>query len=106
MTTSTTNPWASSDHDPLSQAEPTIAKTSRVQAISGAIIAEYPDFAPGAAVRVLPAIVSDRCPTDRRVVDDGWTFAGPTRHPEYATIRHIRDRVTTAIERHRLQPRL
>ena len=80
-------------------------KPVTAQTVCGTILAEYPDFAPGAPVRVLPAIVSNRFPTDRRVVDDAWSFAGPTRHPEYAEIRHDRDRVTIAIERHRLQPR-
>lgn len=104
MSMPTTDTWASSDHDPLSPVEPILATTCRVQAISGTLIAQYPDFPPGAAVRVLPVIVSNRCPTDCRVVDDSWTFAGPTRHPEYATIRHIRDRVSVAIDRHRLRP--
>ena len=76
-----------------------------VRGVSGRVIAEYPDFAPGTAVRVLPAIVSNNFPTDRRIVDDHWSFAGPTRHPEYAEIRHDRDHVTIAIERHRLRPR-
>lgn len=80
-------------------------KSLTVHAVSGAVIAEYPDFAPGTPVRVLPAIVSNSFPTDTRVVDDTWTFAGPTRRPEYAEIRHGSDHVTKAIERHRLQPR-
>ena len=68
-----------------------------VRGVSGRVIAEYPDFAPGTAVRVLPAIVSNNFPTDRRIVDDHWSFAGPTRLPEYAEPprprpRHHRDR--------------
>lgn len=101
----TTDPWARSDHDPLSQIGQTVAHTHTAQAISGDRIAEYPDFPPGIPVRVLPVIVSNRFPTDRRIVDDSWTFAGPTRHPEYATIRHDRDHVTVDIERHRLRHR-
>ncbi|CQD24283.1 hypothetical protein BN1232_06141 [Mycobacterium lentiflavum] len=103
------DPWANTDHDPLSHTEPTTAptmnETHRAHAISGAVLAHYPDFPPGAPVRVLPPIVSHALPTDRRAVDDSWTFAGPTRHPEYASIRHDHDHVSVAIERHRLQPR-
>jgi hypothetical protein len=51
MTTSAaTDPWATNDHDPLSIAEHNIAahpKTMTARAISGGVIAEYPDFAPG-----------------------------------------------------------
>ena len=56
-----------------------------VQAVCGAVLASYPDFEPGTPVRVLPAVVSNQFPVDRSVVDDGWSFGGPTRHPEYAT---------------------
>ena len=103
----TTSPWSSTDHDPTSPAEHAIAapKTSAVQAISGIVIAEYPDSVRGTPLRVLPAIVPSSFPTDSSVVDDNWSFVGPTRHPEYATIRHDRDRVSIAIERHRLQHR-
>ncbi len=76
-----------------------------VHAANGSVIGHYPDFAPGTALRVLPAIVSAQFPTDRRIVDDTWSFVGPTRHPEYATIRHDRDHVTTAMERNRLRER-
>jgi hypothetical protein len=103
------DPWANTDHDPLSHTEqsaaPTVTELHRANAISGTVLAEYPDFPPGAPVRVLPAIVSNALPTDRRAVDDNWTFAGPTRHAEYATIRHDDDHVTVAIERDRLQNR-
>jgi hypothetical protein len=103
----TTSPWASTDHDPTSLTECAIAdaKTVTVQSISGSVIAEYPDFAHGQPVRILPGIVSSSFPTESSVVDDNWSFVGPTRHPEYATIRHDRDRVSIAIERHRLQHR-
>ncbi|MFL0243541.1 hypothetical protein [Mycobacterium sp. SMC-17] len=79
--------------------------TLTVRAANGTVIAEYPDFAPGTPMRVLPAIVSHQFPTDRSVVDDAWSFAGPTRHPEYATIRHDREGATMAMHRHRLQAR-
>lgn len=94
--------WAPVDHDPTSHLE----KPYVVRAINGAIIASYPDFAPGAPVRVLPAIVSNRLPADQPMIDDSWTFVGATRRPEYATIRHSRDNVTVAIQRHRLRDRL
>jgi hypothetical protein len=109
MTTSaTTDPWATNDHDPLSNTEHNPAphpKTLTVKSISGAVIAEYPDFTPGTPVRVLPPIISNASPTTGRIVEDNWSFAGTTRHPEYATIRHDRDRVTIAVERRRLQQR-
>ena len=109
MTTSAaTDPWATNDHDPLSIAEHHIAahpKTMTAKAISGGVIAEYPDFAPGTPVRVLPAIISNAMPTTGRIVEDNWSFVGPTRHTEYATIRHDRDHITIAVERQRLQPR-
>lgn len=60
---------------------------------------------PGAAVRVLPALVSNEFPVERRIVDDSWTFVGRTRYAEYATIRHTRDGITVTIERDRLQHR-
>ena len=109
MTTSAaTDPWAATDHDPLSNAEHNTAphpKTIAAQTTSGAVIAEYPDFASGTPVRVLPPIVSNAFPTDRSIVDDNWTFVGPTRHTEYATVRHDHDHITIAVERHRLQQR-
>lgn len=110
MTTSAAiDPWATTDHDPLSHTEqspaPIVKDSHRAHAIPGALLAYYPDFPPGAPVRVLPAIVSNALPTDRRAVDDNWTFAGPTRHPEYATIRRGHDHISVAIERHRLQHR-
>lgn len=80
-------------------------KTLTVQSVSGTVIAEYPDFEPGTSLRVLPAIVSNRAPTATRILDDNWSFVGPTRHPEYALIRHDTDRVTISIERRRLQHR-
>ena len=80
-------------------------KPLAAQTISGTLIAEYPDFAPGTPVRVLPAIVSNSFPTDGRIIDDAWSFAGPTRHPEYAVIRHDRDHITVTMQRHRLQQR-
>ena len=80
-------------------------KPLAAQTISGTLIAEYPDFAPGTPVRVLPAIVSNNFPTDGRIIDDAWSFAGPTRHPEYAVIRHDRDHITVTMQRHRLQQR-
>ncbi|TDK98136.1 hypothetical protein [Mycobacterium paragordonae] len=101
----TIDPWTSSDHDPLSQVEQVTPKQMTLQTISGARIAEYPDFVPGAAVRVLPSRVSNEFPVDRRIVDDSWTFVGRTRHAEYATIRHTRDAITVTIERDRLQHR-
>lgn len=101
----TIDPWTSSDHDPLSQVEQVTPKRMTLQTISGERIAEYPDFVPGAAVRVLPSLVSNKFPVDRRIVDDSWTFVGRTRHAEYATIRHTRDGITVTIERDRLQPR-
>ena len=54
---------------------------------------------------MLPAIVSSTFPTEGSVVDDNWSFVGATRHAEYATIRHDRDKITVAMERHRLQRR-
>ena len=103
----TTSPWASTDHDPTSPTEHGVTepKTLTVRAISGTVIAEYPDFRPGEALRVLPAIVSSIFPTEGSVIDDNWSFVGPTRHAEYATIRHDRDNDTVAMERHRLQRR-
>jgi len=79
--------------------------TLTVRAANGTVVAEYPDFVPGTPVRVLPAIVSDQFPTERSIVDDGWSFAGATRHPEYASIHHDRHRVTMAMHRDRLRPR-
>jgi len=101
-----TDPWANTDHDPtsVSEAHATV-KTLAVKGIAGAVVAEYPDFEAGEPVRVLPAIVSAIFPAEGSVVDDSWSFAGPTRHAQYATIRHDRDQVTVAMERHRLQPR-
>ena len=100
------DPWANTDHDPLSeQFTATPVQTHTTQSISGTLLAEYPDFTPGAPVRVLPAIISNAFPTDRCIIDDNWTFVGPTRHAEYATIRHDHDHVTVSIERHRLQHR-
>jgi hypothetical protein len=103
----TTSPWASTDHDPTSLTEQAMSepKTFTVQAISGIVIAEYPDFAPGQGLRVLPAIVSSIFPTEGSVADDNWSFVGATRHAEYATIRHDSDNITVAMERHRLQRR-
>ncbi|KMO69834.1 hypothetical protein [Mycolicibacterium chlorophenolicum] len=80
-------------------------KTLTVRAISGAVIAEYPDFEANTPLRVLPAIVSNQAPTEGRIVDETWSFAGPTRHPEYALIRHDTEHVTISIERRRLQTR-
>lgn len=101
-----TDPWANTDHDQTSLTEsPETAKTLAVKAVSGALIAEYPDFEAGEPLRVLPAIVSARFPAEGSVVDDNWSFAGPTRHPQYATMRHDHHHATVAIERHRLQPR-
>jgi hypothetical protein len=95
----TTSPWASTDHDPTSLTEHGIAepKTLTVQAISGSVAAEYPDFTPGEALRVLPAIVSSTFPTEGSVVDDNWSFVGATRHDS--------DNITVAMERQRLQRR-
>lgn len=101
----TTDLWATTDHDPTSHLEPSFAKPLLVRAANGTILARYPDFAPGTPLRVLPAIVSNAFPADQSTVDDNWTFVGATRHPEYATIRHSRDNVTVAMERHRLQHR-
>jgi hypothetical protein len=103
----TASPWASTDHDPTSLTEDGIAdpKTVTVQSISGNVLAEYPNFTHGQPVRILPGIVSSSFPTEGSVVDDSWSFVGPTRHPEYATIRHDIDNVTTAIERRRIQHR-
>lgn len=97
--------WAPVDHDPTSNLESSLADPYVVQAINGAIIARYPDFAPGAPLRVLPAIVSNIFPAERPMIDDNWIFVGATRHSEYATIRHSRDNVTVTIERHRLRLR-
>jgi hypothetical protein len=100
------DPWANTDHDPTSLTEqPRIPETLVVTSVSGYVIAEYPDFAPGEPLRVLPAIVSDIFPAQGSVVDDNWSFTGPTRHPEYATIRHDRDHATMAMARDRLQAR-
>lgn len=104
MTTS--DLWAPVDHDPTSQLEPSLAKPLLVRAVNGAILASYPDFTPGAPLRVLPATVSNAFPADQPMVDDNWMFVGATRHPDYATIRHSRDNVTVAMERHRLQHRI
>jgi hypothetical protein len=76
-----------------------------VRSLTGTVLAEYPDFESGTRLRVLPAIVSSQLPIDTPIVDDAWSFVGPTRHPEYAHIRHDRDTITIAIERNRLQPR-
>lgn len=103
-----TTPWASTDHDPLSNTERHIAarpKTLTVTAVSGEVIASYPDFDPGTPVRVLPPIISNATGSDTRIVDDNWAFDGPTRRPEYATIRHHHAHFTIAIERDRLQRR-
>ena len=85
MTTSaTTDPWATNDYDPLSNTEHNPAphpKTLTVKSISGAVIAEYPDFTPGTPVRVLPPIISNASPTTGRIVEDNWSFAGPTVTP-------------------------
>jgi hypothetical protein len=106
-TAATEDPWASTDHDPLSHIEQirTAVTTVTVRAISGAVLAQYPDFPPGTPVRVLPAIVSNALPTDCRVVDDNWTFVGPTRHLDYADIRHDHDHDHVAVDRRRLQLR-
>jgi hypothetical protein len=68
-----TDPWATSDHDPLSITEPittAATKTIVAKSVSGPVIAEYPDFTPGTPARVLPAIVSNALPTDRPIIDD------------------------------------
>ncbi|HUO39093.1 MAG TPA: hypothetical protein VMU34_15225 [Mycobacterium sp.] len=103
-----TDQWATSDHDPLSITEPiTTAATKTVVArcVSGAVIAEYPDFTPGTPARVLPAIVSNAPRTDRPIIDDNQTLVGPTRRSEFATIDHDRDHVTVPIERDRRRVR-
>ena len=99
--------WTSADHDPTSIVDQIAdgPKLLTVRSVSGEVVVQYPDFAPDAPLRVLPAIVSSVCPAEGSVVDDGWSFVGATRHPEYATIRHDRDNVTIAMERDRLQPR-
>ncbi len=76
-------------------------KTLTVTNARGDIVAEYPDFEPGYPVRVLPA------PDGSNVAsaDDGWEFAGATRHPSTAVIRDCHYRTTVHVERDRLRPR-
>jgi len=69
--------------------------------MAGEIVAEYPDFAPGQAVRVLPA------PDGSNVVsaEDGWVFSGQTRHLYAAVIRDIAYNSTVHVDRIRLVAR-
>lgn len=77
-----------------------------VHTIGGVIAATYPDFDPGQPLRVLPARVSNLWPSEAgTVVDDGWAFVGPTRHPYAAVIRDDRFGTTVHMDRHRLQVR-
>lgn len=77
-----------------------------VHTIGGAIAATYPDFDPGQPLRVLPERVSSIWPSKAGpVVDDGWTFLGPTRHPYNAVIRDDRFGTTVHMDRQRLQAR-
>jgi hypothetical protein len=79
-----------------------VERTLVVKNMAGEIIAKYPDFAPGQAVRVLPA------PDGSNVVsaDDGWVFAGPTRHPYAAVIRDVAHNSTVHVDRNRLVARV
>ncbi|MFN8034057.1 MAG: hypothetical protein U0Q47_12280 [Mycobacterium sp.] len=77
-----------------------------VYTLSGHVAAAYPDFTPGQPLRVLPDRVSDLWPAEAgSVVDDGWTFVGPTRHPYEAVIRDDRFGTTVHMDRNRLQVR-
>jgi hypothetical protein len=81
--------------------ETAVERTVVVKNMAGEIVAEYPDFAPGQAVRVLPA------PDGSNVVsaEDGWVFAGPTRHPYAAVIRDVAHNSTVHVDRNRLVAR-
>ena len=76
-------------------------RTLTVKNMAGDVIAEYPDFAPGQAVRVLPA------PDGSNVTsaEDGWEFVGPTRHPYSAVIRDVAHGSTVHVARDRLESR-
>lgn len=76
-------------------------KTLQVTNARGDIVAEYPDFEPGSPVRVLPA----RDGSNVASADDGWEFAGATRHPSTAAIRDCHYNTTVHAERDRLLPR-
>lgn len=77
-----------------------------VYTLGGQIAATYPDFAVGQPLRVLPERVSSIWPTEAgSVVDDGCSFAGPTRHPYAAVIRDDRYGTTVHMDRNRLQAR-
>lgn len=69
--------------------------------VAGDVVAVVPDFDPGEAVRVLPD------PAGANIVDaeDGWEFAGPTRHPATAVIRDCRRGSTVHVDRTRLTDR-
>ena len=77
-----------------------------VYTVGGDVAATFPDFTPGQPLRVLPGRVSDMWPTETgSVVDDGWSFVGPTRHPYAAVIRDDRFGTTVHMDRNRLQVR-
>ncbi len=77
-----------------------------VYTVGGDVAATFPDFTPGQPLRVLPGRVSDMWPTEiGSVVDDGWSFVGPTRHPYAAVIRDDRFGTTVHMDRNRLQVR-
>ena len=77
-----------------------------VYTVGGDVAATFPDFTPGQPLRVLPGRVSDMWPTETgSVVDDGWSFVGPTRHPYAAVIRDDRFGTTVHMDRNRLQGR-
>ena len=77
-----------------------------VYTVGGDVAATFPDFTPGQPLRVLPGRVSDMWPTETgSVVDDGWSFVGPTRHPYAAVIRDDRFGTTVHMDRNRLQAR-
>lgn len=60
-----------------------------------------PDFDPGDPVRVLP----DAAGSNVVNADDGWEFAGPTRHPRVAVIRDVHFNSTVHVDRVRLTDR-
>jgi hypothetical protein len=76
-------------------------KTLTVTNLAGQVTATYPDFDPGQPVRVAP----DRHGSNVTAAEDGWTFRGPSRHPQYAIVEHTAHRATVEVERARLSLR-
>lgn len=77
------------------------AQTLKVTNAKGDVVAEYPDFAPGQLIQ----ITVDRQGANIGDAADGYAFRGPSRHPQYAVIEHLRTHTTVEVERERISLR-